>query len=133
MTINTDRSTNIPPQVGNGPPAGNPVSTWSMCAGILGLAGGVFFGVLSLVPPLRYLIVESVGVRAVFAGCEILLWVLMLLAIVLGHVGQRRVSRSGDSGRVRVAIGLVTGYLGLVLTVLMIVFVALANLMFALG
>jgi hypothetical protein len=48
-----------------------------------------------------------------------LIWALGLgsiCAVILGHLALRRLRRSGQSGRVMAVIGLVLGYVGVVVT-----------------
>ena len=61
------------------------------------------------------------GILSIVFFCAWFFPVLPILAVVFGHIALSQIRKQGTSGRGMALAGLITGYLGLALTVVMII------------
>ena len=92
-------------------PAVNSLSGWAMWMGIIGLGGGFVCSLLSMLPLIGFL----------FMIVTMFLWIAPVLAVIFGHVSHSQINRTGEDGRGQATAGLVMGYIGIGLALLMVV------------
>jgi hypothetical protein len=61
------------------------------------------------------------GILSIVFFCAWFFPVMPILAVVFGHIALSQIRRQGTAGRGMALAGLITGYLGLALTVVMII------------
>ncbi len=73
---------------------------------------------------------NGMAIAALICGvCQIFFWFLTgIPAIVLGHMARRQIRQTGEAGDGMALAGMILGYIGLVLTVLFGIFIAVVVL-----